>query len=54
MKEARCPNPKCDGIDSGYMVDDCTPHECDKCGTTWKTYNPQKRIKNAFDIKLTQ
>lgn len=49
---ALCPNSICDGEDKAYLVDDCTPHLCDKCGTRWKTYDPQERIEEAFDILI--
>jgi len=50
--KSKCPNPKCDGIDSVYMVDDYTPHKCDKCSTTWGTYDPQERLGSVLNVKI--
>jgi len=49
---AKCPNPNCDGIDATYFVDDCIPHECDKCGTKWKSYDPRNKLDSCFDILI--
>lgn len=47
---AKCPKKGCDGIDSCYFVDDLTYHKCDKCGTTWETYDPEEKVENALNI----
>ena len=48
---ATCPIPGCDGYDDCYFVDDCTSHQCDTCGSTWKSYDPYNSIEECFDIK---
>jgi hypothetical protein len=52
MPLSKCPNPICDGYDNCYMVDDLTPHKCDKCGTRWATYDPQERPEQVINIKV--
>jgi hypothetical protein len=49
---AKCPNPICDGFDYGYFIDDITHNKCDKCGTTWDSYDPEERVENCFNIKI--
>jgi hypothetical protein len=49
---AKCPNSNCDGFDSCYFVDDLIHYECDKCGTTWDSYDVENNIENCFNIKL--
>ena len=50
--KAYCPNPDCDGVDCVYLNDDLTNHKCDKCGTTWGTYDQKERPENAINIKI--
>lgn len=50
--KAPCPNPICQGGDNSYMQDDCTPHECDWCGTRWKTYDPEGRIEGCLAVVI--
>jgi uncharacterized Zn ribbon protein len=52
MYPAKCPNPDCDGEDSAFLVDDLTHHTCDKCCTTWDTYDPKERTERAINIKI--
>lgn len=54
MNKAICPNPECNGEDYSYMSDDLTCHKCGVCGTTWKTYDPENKIKECFDIVINK
>ena len=54
MKKVKCPNPACNGFDNVFYVDDIVHHTCDKCGTTWDTYNVKGRVERAINIKITK